>query len=206
VTRRLPWALVPLLLATPALAGPGAPSAGAVLRRPTTLEAALEAVAHSEERLSELVRTAKEDPRVLKIARYMALTTETFGTSPRVRVTDLVSWMADASAPLVVREKARDALKSATHRSADPDLQISEGRSSKRISFCLKHLVPLLVTPDPPNPPGGSNETTRAFAADVLDSYWHSNDPDIQRYNPRPGNEKTWAAAVAAYKRYLAAR
>jgi hypothetical protein len=160
----------------------------------------------------ELVRTAKEDPRVLRIARYMSLTTaESFAATRRdVRVTDLAAWMADASAPMLVREKARDALKSPTHRSADPDLQISEGRSSKRISFSLKVLVPLLQAPDLPAGPNEtapkSNETTRAFAADVLDSYWHSNDPDIQRFNPRSGSEKTWSAAVAAYKRYLAAR
>jgi hypothetical protein len=194
LTRRTLWAL-PLLLATPALAGPGTPSVP--VRRPTTLAAALDAVAAAEERLHALVRTAKEDPRVVKIARYMALKTAEEFANPRrdVKVADLALWMADAKAPLLVRERARDALKSVTHRSQDPDLQISEGRNSKRITFSLKTLVPLLQDAD---------ETTRAFAADVLESYWHSSDPDIQRYNPRPGSEKTWSAAVSAYRRYLA--
>jgi hypothetical protein len=186
-------------LSTPALAGPGSPAAAP---RPSTYAAATEALARSEERLLELLRVAREDPRVLRIQRYLALKTpDDFASTKRDRVADLAKWMADVEAPMAVREKARDALKSPNHRSIDPDLQVTDGRHSKRIAFCLRTLVPML---DDDAPSG--DETTRAFAADVLQSYWHSNDPDVLRYNPRAGNEKSWASAIAAWKRYLAAR
>ncbi len=152
-------------------------------------------LADAEQRLEALIVKAHEDPRTAKVDKYLSYKTPDDFSNPRreVHVSDLADFMSDKEAPMALREKARDALKSPYHRGLDPDLAISEGRS-KRVVFSMNRLVPLLQSKD---------EVSRTMAADVLDSFWHPNDPDILRYNPRAGNEKTWVPAIAAWRRIL---
>lgn len=183
----------PLLFAAPALAGPGSAPAKPPTRH-LTVEAMNAEIDRAEARLEALTAKAHEDPRTMKVDRYLAYSVEELQAARReVKAADLADFIADKDAPISLRERARDALKSPLHRTNDPDLMITEGRS-RRARFCEAKLLPLLTSRD---------EIARTFAADLLDQYWYFTDPDIQRYNPRPGNERTWAPALAAYRRLL---
>jgi hypothetical protein len=188
--------VVAALVGAPAWVGPGA--AAAPTRRPKSVAEATGDLERAERRLATLVERAKQDWRMAKVERYLSWSRVEDFTNPRrdVRVVDLVGWMADKDAPAALRERCRDALKSITHRSLDPDLSPGEGRS-KRAQFSVQKLVPLLRSADP---------SSRAFAAEILDSYWHLTDPDIQRYDPRAGSERTWGPAISAWTRLLSAR
>jgi hypothetical protein len=177
--------LVPALLV---LASPGRPSRSLAQRRAE--------VERAEQDLLRLLEQARQDPRMALVERYLSWTRPEDFTNPRreVRVARLLEFVADEEAPMPLRERARDALKSVTQRSLDPDLSIEEGRS-KRASFSRDRLVPLLTRP------GEKAEAARAFAAEILESYWHFPDPDIQRYNPR--DDATWRRAFEAYRNRL---
>ena len=171
----------------------GGPGGG---RPPRTAEARRAALDDTERRLGELVETAKQDPRMTKVRRYLSWSkTEDF-TNPRrdVYVKDLVEWLKDEDAPTALRDACRDALKSITQRSLDPDLSIEEGRN-RRAAFSRDRLVPLLTKA------GDKAEAARAYAAEILESYWHYPDPDIQRFNPKEAG--TWAKAAAVYRNRL---
>ena len=100
-----------------------------------------------------------------------------------------------------LREKARDALKSPTHKSFDPDVEIASSHS-KRASFSMGRVVPLLGSR--PSKGGTSGETTRAFAAAILDSYWHYTNKAIQLYDPK--EQATWKPAQEEWRKFLSGR
>lgn len=190
VPRVLP-VLALLVCAAPALFG--APGAA---RPPRTAEERRAALDATERKLADLVETAKQDPRTAKVRRYLTWSrTEDF-TNPKrdVFVKDLVEWLKDEDAPASLRDACRDALKSITQRSVDPDLSIEEGRN-RRAAFSREKLIPMLTKA------GDKAESTRAYAAEILESYWHFAEPDIARFNPK--DDATWAKAAAAYRNRL---
>jgi hypothetical protein len=180
--------LVPALLVT---AGPARPTRTLVTRK-AELEKA-------EEALLRLVELARQDSRMALVERYLSWTRAEDFANPRreVRPARLLEFVADDDAPMELRRRARDALVSVTHRSLDPDLLLDEGKG-KRATFSRERLVPLLLRP------GEKAEATRTFAAEILDSYWHFADADIQRFNPR--DETTWRKAADAYRSLLRGR
>lgn len=186
---------VALALAVVAATGWGAPST----QPPRTAEARRAQIAAAEQRLLQLVDRARQDPRLSKVERYLSWSSEAEFINPKrdVRVVDLVEILRDEAAPLSLRERARDALKSVPHRGLDPDLSVDEAHS-KRAAFSRDRLVPLLVKG------GDSGEPTRGFAAEILDSYWHFPEQDIRRYNSK--DESTWRRCADAYRRKLASK
>ena len=180
--------LVPALLVT---AGPARPTRTLATRR-AELEKA-------EEGLLRLMELSRQDSRMALVDRYLSWTRAEDFANPRreVRPSKLLEFVADDDAPMDLRRRARDALMSVTHRSLDPDLVIDEGKG-KRASFSRDRLVPLLLRA------GDKAEATRTFAAEILDSYWHFADADIQRFNPR--DEATWRKASDAYRNQLRGR
>jgi hypothetical protein len=130
---------------------------------------------------------------------YLSWTRAEDFANPRreIRVAKLAEWLADEDAPLELRTRVKDALRSVTQRSLDPDLSMDEQRS-RRSAFSRDKLVPLLVKA------GEKSLVTRRFAAEILDSYWHFPDPDIQRYDPK--DETTWRKAAEAYRNRLRGR
>ena len=197
--RALP--LLVLLAAAPAFSGPGAPAAPSAgrFKSAADLERRLQ---ETSERLDRLVAKAHQDPRIVRVERYLSWSTADDFANPKrdVHVTDLIDFIADEDAPIELREMSRDALKSPMHRSLDPDLEYSASKS-KRGAFSLARVVPLLGS-RAKGLPGG--DTSRAFAAEILDAYWHHTQKAIQLYNPK--DPATWPPAIAEWKKFLAGR
>jgi hypothetical protein len=190
---RIRFASVALAVACAAAGGFAA--GGDSIARPRSLVARRAALDVADERLTALFLKAKEDPRTARVEAYLAIAKpEDFANLKRPRVADIVEYLADEDAPSKLHERARDALKSITHRSLDPDLAGGEG-ANKRKSFCREKLVPLLARP------GDKAEQARTLVAEILESYWHFPDPAIQRYNPK--DDTTWRKAVDAYRKGL---
>ncbi len=177
-----------LAVAASARGDAGGPPSHRVLR---------EALESAQTRLNRIVAEAQKDPRLAKVEKYLSWTKDEDFRNPRrdVFVKDLFGWMVDETAPMDLREAAKKALMSVTHRMFDPDLAYGDGRS-KRAAFSRSSLVPLVTS--------RASEFIRMAAAEILDSYWRPNDPDIKRYNPR--DEKTWGSARAAWLKWLAGK
>jgi hypothetical protein len=193
MARALP-VLALLLVAVPATFG--APGSA---RPPRTADERRAKIDEAEKRLIDLVESARQDPRMAKVRRYLSWSKVEDFTNPKrdVSVKDLVEWLKDEDAPQALRDLCRDAMKSVTQRSLDPDLSIEEGRN-KRAALSRDKLVPLL------SKAGDKGEATRGYVAEILESYWHFTDADIQRYNPK--DDSTWTKAVAAYRKRLAGK
>ena len=200
--RALPVLLA--LAAAPALAGPGgAPPAREPPPRITSVADMERRIADSTARLERLLEKARQDPRMAKVERYLSWSSAQDFQNPRrdVHVSDLLEMVADEEAPKELREKARDALKSPTHKSFDPDVDIASSHS-KRAAFSMARVVPLLGSR--PQKPGTSGDMTRAFAAEILDSYWHYTHKAIQLYDPK--DPLTWKPAQEEWRKFLSAR
>ena len=157
-------------------------------------------IAEAEVRLADLITKANQDKRLTLIEKYLSFTDAAQFVSPRcdVKAKMLVDWMGDEKAPIEVRERARDALLNSGARSMNPDLAPG-AKPSKRATFSLQYLVPLLKTKD-------SDEIAGSFANKVLNDYWYpsTQEKDIARYNPQ--DAATHTQAIANWKRFLAAR
>src|SRR5262245_22494347 len=131
-------------------------------------------------RLLALEAKAKADARTARVDAYLALgKAEDFASSRRPHPAELVEYMTDDDAPMDLRTRARDALKSMPHRNLDPDLQVLGEGHSRRAAFCREKLVPLLLRA------GEKAEMTRTFVAEILASFWYFQDPAILAYDPK---------------------
>jgi hypothetical protein len=197
--RLLPAALL-LVLAAPAAAGPGA---AAPPVKTTTYAGLVKRVQDAQTRFDALILRSKQDPRTGEVEAYLAYKDEDFQSSKRnVRVTHLVAILADETAPLALRKRAKEAVCSTSARTLDPDIQYTGTGHSKRASFSIAKVVPLLGAKASDGT--AVDETTRLFASEVLVSLWHYASRATQAYDPK--NPATWRPAQDDWRKYLLTR
>jgi hypothetical protein len=195
--RLLPAALL-LCLAAPALAGPGA--GASTEGRVTTLAGLKQRVRETQTRFDALIERAKQDPRMGAVEAYVAYKAEDFESPKRnVRAVDLLAIVRDETAPLPLRQRAKEAIASVNARSFDPDLQYTGTGHSKRAAFSAAKLVPLLGGKSAEGLP--VDDVGRRLAAEILDSLWHMSSKAMDAYDPK--NPATWRVAQDDWKKFL---